>query len=366
MSIATVMLLTATMVTGSAAERYTGLLVSRVDLVTEGGELPLAADRLVEVAVGDPFQPDAVRRSIKQLFALGTFSDIKVEAERDGSDVALTFHLFPALVVEDIQIQWGADEAPSTGKVEEKLLEGSRLEPGAMFDVNQLELLTNQIGVKLEAEGFYQAHVEPEVRFVNSRASIWIHVKRGTQARLGELRIDGVAPHVERDILAGLSMKPGGGYARRVLDVDIERLLERWTDRGFFDAKVDIEETREGTDSVNLGLDVNLGPRVLVEVAGAAVSQRDQNRLIPILRERSISSDLIEESRANLEEHFRDEGYRDVTVTEERKTTGQGRYLLVLFNVELGQKYEIGGLSFNGLFSFHPNDSSAPHGIQSR
>ncbi len=356
MSIATVMLLAATMVTGSAAERYTGLPVSRVELVTEGGELPPAADRLVEVAVGDLFQPDAVRRSIKQLFALGAFSDIKVEADREGSDVALTFHLFPALMVEDIQIQWAPNEAPLAGKAEEKLLERNYLEPGAIFDVNQLELLTDQIGSTLEAEGFYQAHIEPEVRFVDSKASIWIHVRRGTQARLGELRVDGVASHVERDIRASLSIRAGDGYSRRVLDEDIERLLEQWTGRGFFDAKVDIEETREGTDSLNLGLDVNLGPRVLVEVAGTSVSRRDQNRLIPILRERSISSDLIEESRANLEKHFRDEGYRNVAVTAERKTTGQGRYLLVLFNVDLGRKYNIGGLSFDGLSSFHPDD----------
>lgn len=356
MTIATVMLLAAGLVAGTAAERYAGRLVSRVDFVTEGGELPPAVAHLSEIGSGDPFQPDAVRRSIKKLFALGTFSDIKVEAEPEGNDVALTFRLFPALMIEDVQIQWAPNEGPPTDKLEETLLQSDYIQPGALFDVNSLDLLSKQIQSKLTAEGFYQANVEPEVRFQNAKASIWIHVTRGPQARLGDLRIDGVPPHVERAILVSLSSKVGDSYTRRGLDEDLDRLLEEWKDKGFYEAKVDIEETREGDASIRLGLDVDLGPEVLVEVDGADLSKGVQNELIPILRERSVSSDLIEESRANLEEHFRGQGFRKATVTAERRLTGEGRYLLVQFQVESGQRYEIGEVVFDDLSSSRSKD----------
>jgi outer membrane protein assembly complex protein YaeT len=350
------MLLTTALFTVSAAERYTGRLVSRVDLVTEGGELPPAADHLIEVVAGDPFQPDAVRRSIKQLFALGTFSDIKVEAEPVGNDVALTFRLFPALMVEDIQIQWAPHEAFPTDKFSKELLENDYVKREVVFDVDHLDRLSNLIQLKLVAEGFYQAHVEPEVRFQDSKASIRIHVRRGPQARLGKIRIEGVAPHAERAILSGISMNTGDRYSRRALNEEIERFVEQWKDRGFYEAKVGIEESHNGTDVVELSLAVDMGPRVFVEVEGTDFSKRVQNRLIPILRERSVSSDLIEESRANLEEYFRGDGYRDAAVTAERRTTGEGRYLLVNFQVELGQQYEIGEIGFTGLSTTRPSD----------
>ena len=69
----------------SATERYRGMVVRDVLLAYEGEEMPEATRALIDLAPGDVYRPDAVRRSIRQLFALGAFSDIKVEAERVGT-----------------------------------------------------------------------------------------------------------------------------------------------------------------------------------------------------------------------------------------------------------------------------------------
>jgi outer membrane protein insertion porin family len=154
-------------------------------------------------------------------------------------------------------------------------------------------------------------------------------------------------------------METGDLYSRKTLDKDIQRFLEQWKGRGFYEAKIDVQESHEDFNTLELRLDVDMGPKVLIEVEGADLSERSQNRLFPILRERSVSSDLIEESRANLEEYFRDDGYRDAVVTAERRTTGEGRYLLVRFQAEPGPQYEIGEIGFTGLSTFRPSDLSS-------
>src|SRR3972149_534706 len=84
---------------GSASERYTGRLVNAVEFHLAQGQLREEARALVEVQPGVPYDPAAVRRSIKQLFALGSFSDIKVDARPVGDGVSLTFHLYPQVTV---------------------------------------------------------------------------------------------------------------------------------------------------------------------------------------------------------------------------------------------------------------------------
>ena len=71
MGVASVFVLTAALLASSAAEKYAGRLVSTIDIVLEGGTPPEAAQSLVEIRAGEPYRQEAVRRSIKQLFALG-------------------------------------------------------------------------------------------------------------------------------------------------------------------------------------------------------------------------------------------------------------------------------------------------------
>jgi outer membrane protein insertion porin family len=69
------------------------------------------------------------------------------------------------------------------------------------------------------------------------------------------------------------------------------------------------------------------------------------------LKEKSISEDLLEESRANIEEYFREKGYRDTAVMVERSTHSEGRRLLLRFQIVLGTRLFIGDTRIEGLSS---------------
>jgi len=61
-----------------ASESYRGVRVRDVHLELRDMEIPEATRELIEIAPGDLYSPEAIRRSIRQLFALDKFSDIKV------------------------------------------------------------------------------------------------------------------------------------------------------------------------------------------------------------------------------------------------------------------------------------------------
>jgi outer membrane protein assembly factor BamA len=351
MGVTSVLTLVVAMVATSAASRFTGLPVSQVDFAVEGGTLPESARSLVGIHTGDPYDPAAIRRSIKQLFALGAFSDIKVEAEDGVHGVELTFRLYPAVRFEDVSVPGLDNGSKELKRLRDSVLEDSGIRPGNLFDANRVEGTAVRIEDELARSGFRWGEVEPEVQFAGPAASVRFHVKPGPRARLHEFRVHGVAQHVEDDIRRRISARPGTHYSGKALTKDVDRLVSGWKAKGFYQAGAEIRETFEPPDSVHVDLAIELGPRVLVEVGGAELSERMKNRLIPVLREQSISEDLLEESRANLEEFFRDKGYRDAVVTLVRSTHSQGRYLLLRFETDLGTKLHVGDVRIEGLSS---------------
>ncbi len=356
MGVASVFVLTAALMGSSATERYAGRLVSTIDIVLEGGTLPEAAESLVQISAGEPYRPEVVRRSIKQLFALGDFSDIKVEAEPQGDDVALTFRLYPALKVSEVRFEGLADGPEDWERLQKELLEKGAVQPGTLFNAPSAEAMADRVEGELHREGFYDAQVVPEARFEGSEVQVAYHVNPGPRARVSELFVHGADIHIEQDIRRKIPLAAGKLYSRNSLDAAVDRLITQWKDNGFYQAQVEIRETLEPPSSVRVVLEIDLGPRVIVEVEGAELSDKSLRQMVPIIREQSVSSDIVEESRGNIEKYYQEQGYRDVAVTLKRATPDESRYLLLTFQVDQGRKYWIHTVEVRGLITI-PADS---------
>jgi outer membrane protein insertion porin family len=336
-------------VRGSATERYRGLRVRDVRLVFEGDVTPEAAFDLVDVAALDTYRPDAVRRSIRQLFALGAFSDIKVEAERVGDDVDVLFRLYPMLQVRSVEIR-GLDGQLSS--LEGRLVDESRLDAGDPLDVDSLGAAAERIQSILRDEGYLWATVEPEASFRSPSAVVVFHVDPGRQAQIGAIEIRGVPPHVDAHIRRELAVGERSPYSRAELDESVEKLSATWRSLGYYGASIDLTAVRDSDPeqaTVALDIDVDMGPRVQIEVEGTDLSDQAIRRLVPLYGETLFTEDLIEESRANLARYERERGHRDVTVTVQRETSADGGQLLLRFQVERGPVYEVESIDIEGL-----------------
>jgi outer membrane protein assembly complex protein YaeT len=352
MGVISVLTLVAAMLATGAASRYTGMPVTQVDFAFEGaGSLPETARSLVGINSGDPYDPEAIRRSIKQLFALGAFSDIKVEADNGDDGVALTFRLYPALTFGEVTITGLDESSKELIRFRDSLLKGSEIRSGRLFDAELVDGLVGQVEDGLVQSGFHWGKVEPEVQFEGSSAIVRLHVYPGPQARLRGLRVQGVPPHVENSMRSKLPSRDGLPYSSSSFEQDVDKLVADWKAAGFYEADVEIREAFDPPDSVRIDLNVVLGPQVLLEVEGAELSDREKSRLIPVLRETSISEDLLEESKANIEEYFQENGYRDVTVTLERSILDEGRRLELRFHIALGSRFYVGDTRIEGLSS---------------
>ena len=340
----------------SATERYRGLPVRDVRLVLDGAEIPEAAPDLIDVEPGEPYRPETVRRSIQQLFALGAFSDIKVEAERveasaGGDQVDILFRLFPRLEVQAVRLRGLNARDTRLAGLEARLIEESRLRPGDPLDVDALSSAAERIEEVLNEEGYLWAAVEPEAAFQSPRAVVVFHVDAGRQARVSNIRVEGVAPHVEAHIRREIDVREGGLYSQVEIAERVEAISNGWQSRGYYQAELEVEAVPAGDELVLLTLKAHLGPRVEIQVDGGEFSEKDVQKLVPLFEEALLTEDLIEESRGNLEEHLLERGHRDAVVDVRRQETHEGHELVLTFDVEPGARYETMAIEIEGLAS---------------
>ncbi len=350
----------------SATERYRGLLVRDVRLAYEGDVMPEAARDLIDVAPGDIYLPDTVRRSIRQLFALGAFSDVKVEAERVDDEVDVLFRLYPRLEVRSVELRGLGAQLE---RLEGRLVDETLLDPGDPLDVDALGSAAERIEDVLREEGYLWATVEAEASFQSPSAVVVFHVDPGRQARVGTIQIRGVAPHIDAHIRREMSVSEGSPYSRTELDERIDKLSRSWRELGYYGATVGLEalpDPRPETAKVDLNIDVDLGPRIRIEVEGIDVSDKTVRKLVPLYGETLFTEDLIEESRANLEGYVRERGHRDASVTVERESVAEGRYLFLRFQLEPGPLYEVDAIDIEGLDSVAETDLRALFAMKTR
>jgi outer membrane protein insertion porin family len=336
----------------SATASYRGRRIRKVEIELEGGEAPEASRELVEMSEGQPYEPEAVRRSIKQLFALGVLSDVKVEASPVGADeVDVRFRLFPRPAIHGVEIAGLNAADRNLESMRSQLVQETRLRAGNALDVATLGDAARRITDLLHEEGYLWAQVEPEASFASPDANVVFHVDGGERAVVGTLSIVGVAPHIEADIRRELGLAEGSPYSRKELDKKIAGLASRWKEFGFYGATVGVEERPSADKRVDVRVTPEMGPRVQVEVSGWDFSQKEMADLVPLFTETKFTADLVEESRANLEEYLKDRGYRDAAVTVENESDDEGNHLTLRFVVDPGAKIEIRAIQVEGLHS---------------
>ncbi len=344
-----------------ATESYRGRIIREVRLEHPGGPPPEASRELIELSPGEPYRPEAVRRSIQQLFSLGVFSDIKVEASPagdNGREVEVLFRLFPRLEVSGVELE-GLEVESDLGDLRSRLLEESEIEVGDPLEVDELAAAAERLSVLLRSEGYLWARVEPEASFQSPTATVVFHVDPGVRARLGSLAIQGVPSHIEAHVRRELALAEGAHYSRRELDQRIESLAAEWKELGYYGAQVSVVETPAESERVDVRLTPTMGPRVRIEVEGWDFSDKELSKLVPLFSEARFTEDLVEESRVNLEEDLKDKGHRDAAVSVERETKGGEEHLVLHFRVAPGPKFEVAAIEIEGLQAVSQEDVRA-------
>jgi len=326
-------------------------------------------------AEGAPLDPEAIKRSLRQLFATGLLETIQVEGERQQDGVALVFQGKPRTFIGTVSVD-GAKGATMNTQLER----ASQLAAGARFTPEKLSQALEQMHSTLAENGFHESTIthtltpHPEEQLVD----IAFRVVSGVQARVGTVQVTGDSGMTAEEFRHRSHLRSGAHVDHDTPNRALTGVLKHYQGQERLEAEIKLESEQYAADSkrANFRFTANQGPIVKVLVEGAKMGAERVKRVIPIFEEGTVDDDLLNEGNRRLRNYYQRLGYFDVKVDHEMQATGPEK-VVILYKVRLGPRRRVERVSVTGnryfdsatlkqLLSVHAADAIDRHGAYSQ
>jgi len=268
--------------------------------------------------VGQPLDPEKVRQTTRRLFASGRYRNIAVRVEPTGSSqdspLILIFSGIARFYVGRVQIL-GVKEDRLTSLLQY----GSKLNPGAAYANADATNGIDALKLVLAQNGYYQPTVSVKTNPdpAGQQMNVTYTVAMGPQARVGKVTVAGKDPGITVEAFRSKGkLKAGSKVGRETTSTALDNLRKYFQKKDRLEATVTLRKTTydPGTKSLNYDFDVEQGPIVKVEVAGARFSKSRLHLLLPIYEEGTVDNDLLNEGSYNMKDYLQQQGYFDAVV----------------------------------------------------
>ena len=323
-----------------------GVPVAEIRVIDETGQaVPVPLPQLA-LQVGQPFHFTAERESLRQVYALGDFSDIQVTATPQSDGLHIAFVVQRNYYYNVIRIE-GLKPPPT----ESVALAAMQLGLGQPYRENSLLDGVERLREVLRADGFYLPKIKwaLEKRSDTRQLNVIVTVDPGPRAAIGDITVKNQTPYTARQLLGHSKIKPKQDLTSARLSHASQRLKKYLVGKGYLGASVVISPGAYDarTNRIPLAYTVRTGPRVRVAVTGARLHRHQLRTLLPIFAEGAVDEDLLQEGRRNIRDYFQRQGYFNAEVNY-RIENAQNNLRVIVYKVSRGQRFRLAGVAFTG------------------
>ena len=308
--------------------------------------------RVLSLKKGQPLHSADVARAIDGLFATGRFNDIIVEGEPAGAGVIVRFVTQNARFLGGIAVEGKVLDAPNRAQVDS----ATQLSLGAPFQDDDVTQAVDRIHRLLEANGFYEAQITPEVDRGNDAQQIFVtfRIHEGKRAKYDTPAITGVTKLPDSTIIQATGWRlPIIHWWRHVTSSHtrdgVQGVLKKYAGKNRLMARVDLKKLDydAARRRVHPDLDIDAGPTVKVTAVETKVSRRVLKRYVPVFQEGAVDDDLLETGRRNLQDYFQSQGYYDVSVDFKVQPVRDDQET-VEYAISRGMRYKLARVNITG------------------
>jgi outer membrane protein insertion porin family len=295
---------------------------------------------LLPQKVGHPLDRDLLRDSVKILFDTGLFADIKVEAEKDDSQVVLTFSTVGNYFVGSVTVE-GDPGRPSANQ----LVSASKLQLGEVFAPEKLARANKNILQVMADNGFYRStlthdeHPHPET----SQMDVVFRVHPGPPAAVGEITVQGTGGYSKGQIEDIAHMHPGDRVTADRVSSALQRIRKKYLKQNRLLAQVSIASRlyRPEINRLDFTFLIDPGPSVDIAVEGFKIRKSVLRKRVPVYEENALDDDLLNEGRRNLLDYMQTRGYFDATVGIKKQSDPSQNLLRAVYVVDSGIRHKL-------------------------
>jgi outer membrane protein insertion porin family len=295
----------------------------------------------IPVRVGDTYSDEKAAASIRALFALGLFKDVRIDA-KDG---VLVVVVEERPTIADVEFS-GAKEFDKD--VLKKALRDIGLADGRPYDKALVDRAEQELKRQYISRSMYATEVITTVTPIErNRVNLSFSVSEGDVAKIKEIHVVGSKAFTESRLLDLFDQDTGGWlswytksnrYSRTKLNADIESLRSFYLTQGYLEFKVDSTQVAISPDKQGMSITINVteGDRFVVskiKLAGNYLGKDEEfQSLITIKAGEAYNADQVAQTTKAFNDYYGNFGYafgRTEAKTDIDRATNQVEITLV-------------------------------------
>ena len=296
-----------------------------------------------------PLRAEDVRQSLRRLYATGLYQQIAVEGERQGNQVTILFRGTEQFFLGRVTV-----DGVKNDRLASQLQRATRLTAGTRYDDAKVTRAAGLVTQTLEENGYYLATFDRTTAEDTADGQVDIHyqVNLGKQTRVGAVQFTGDPGMTNSKFRKVAKLKENSKVTRDTVSRALTNVQKSYQKQQRLEATVALEskEFQRPTNHLNYNFDASRGPVVTIRVNGVKLSKGKIKTLVPVYEEGTVDEDLLHEADQRIRDYFQRQGYFDTNVTHTRSTEGTGAAAQteVVFDVTLGQRYEVKAVAVAG------------------
>ena len=284
--------------------------LQRVDAGTVFASIP--------VRVGDTYSEEKASASIRALFALGLFKDVRIDVKDDALVVIVEER--PTIAAIDFS---GAKEFDKDALV--KALRETGLSEGRPYDKALVDRAEQELKRQYISRSMYATDVVTTVTPIErNRVNLSFSISEGEPAKITSLHIVGAKIFSESSLLDLLDQNTGGWlswytksnqYSRTKLNADLETLRSYYLTRGYLEFKVESTQVAMAPDKQSMAITINISEGDLfvvsrIKMAGNFLGKEDEfQSLIAIRAGEPYNADQVAQTTKAFTDYYANFGF---------------------------------------------------------
>ena len=258
----------------------------------------------------DLYDPEKLRKDVQNIFTLGNFDDVTIDAQEIPGGIGITFKVIEKPIVKKIDFKGNKKLSKS------KLSDALTLKENDPLDKAKLNVDVDKILSLYKDEGFAAAEVEPfTTTDATNHTTVTFYIKEGTQVLIQQVIVLNVKSFPEPKVRKLMKTRKKKVFKQEQLVKDVEDIIHFYKTKGFLDVKVSDPQQTFNEDKTRLVITLKVDEGPLLHFgsstfSGNAIFQKD--KLAPAISYKTgeaFNQDKLDATQAKLRDIYGDLGY---------------------------------------------------------
>jgi len=294
-------------------------------------EVRVAGNRRVEAgsvldraktAEGRPLDRKQVSRDIRDIYDLGYFADVKVDAtETSDGKVVVTFVVLEKPAIGEIRYEGNREVDDDT------LKEKVTLKQNTILDVNRVEESVEKIRKTYTDKGYYLAEVDYDIRMMDetsNRVSVVYEIQEFQKVQVKRITLIGNENIPDQELKRTMKTREGsflsiisdaGNFVEEDFQSDLQRLTAYYYDKGYVEVDVGTPSVRLSKDKQFLFISIRIDEGKQYSVGSVSlqgdmlVERESLRNKIELAENETFSYGQMRRDSETLKTFYQDRGY---------------------------------------------------------